>query len=171
MIYVNGNLITVEKNPKKAEVLLRDYLIKKKLVLVNNNDEPVSFQDLSEILLGNSKEIKLKGISSSIILREFKEELHNYILRVEQYIEVSRQNENYSSMLDNFVQVVEAIIEFSKIGNFLQKELVSHQQINNISTMAFEQAKVGNKEYILDLLEYELLPVLNFVFDETNEVM
>lgn len=171
MIYINGNLVTEETMPEIAAEHLKNFLITERLVIVNKNDEPILQQELSVLLLGNPKEIKLKAINSSILLRGFKEELHNYILKVELYIENTRENEDFSSMINSFIQVVEALIEFSSVEDFLQKEMVPQQQINDISKKAIEQAEVGNNEYILDLLEYELLPILHNFLNEINEVM
>jgi len=102
---------------------------------------------------------------------DFKEELHTYILKVKAYIETARETEDFSSMMTSFIQVTEALIEFEAVANFLGKKLIDQEQIQTISIKALEQAEEGNIDYILDLMEYELLPILQHFIDETNMVM
>lgn len=171
MIYVNGHIVTEEKSYETATEHLKEFLFKEKLVVVKEGDDPMSQEELSTILKSDVKEIKLTAMKSSTLLRGFKEELHTYILKVEQYIENIRETEEFSTVSKSFVQVTEALLEFSSVEEYLQKELVQQPQIEDISRKALEQAKVGNNEYILDLLEYELLPILHHFLNETNEVM
>lgn len=171
MIYVNGYVVTEENDFDTAAELLKNFLFAEKLIVVKEDKEPMSQHELTAILKSGTKEIKLSAIKSSLLLREFKEELHTYILQVEQYVEKIRETENLSTVMNSFVQVTEALIEFSAVEEFLQKKLVQQNQLNDISRKALEQAEVGNNEYVLDLLEYELLPILHHFLDETNEVM
>lgn len=171
MIYVNDVFVTAEATYELAEVALKSYLATEKLVIVGPNKELVTEQEIEQILMNLTAKVNLTAICSSEILKEFKEELHSYILKVEEYIEVAREAENFSTTMTSFVQVLEALIEFEVVANFLQKKLIDSEQINVISTKALKQAEEKNTEYILDLLEYELLPMLHRFIDETNMVM
>lgn len=171
MIYVNDVLVTEEKTLELAEKALKVYLATEKLVLTGQNEELLTEKEIEQMLVNLSTTIKLTATGSSKILMDFKEELHTYMLKVEAYIETTRETEDYSSIMASFVQVTEALLEFEAVANFLEKNLIDQEQIQTISIKALEQAEEGNTEYLLDLMEYELLPILQHFIDETNMVM
>ncbi|MGB2872592.1 hypothetical protein [Psychrobacillus psychrotolerans] len=171
MIYVNGNVVTDSNDHEVAVEYLKEYLSAQRLLVVNSNDEPMSQQQLSTILLSNVEEIHLIAIKTSIILRGFREELHTYILKVEQYVEDIREIEDFSTVMSSYTQVIEALIEFLSVEEFLQKQLIDQKHLNDISLKCLKRAEEGNFEYILDVMEYELLPLLHNFIKETNEVM
>lgn len=171
MIYVNDVLVTEEENQKIAEKMLKMYLTTEKLVLIREDNEIVDEQEIGTILINRPAIVKLKAIRTSALLRDFKEELQNYILRVEEYVEATRESEDFSMVMTSFVQVTEGILEFSAVAKFLQKDLIDQQQIHEITKKALQQAEAGNNEYLLDLLEYELIPMIYHFLSETIEEM
>lgn len=171
LLYVNEYKVTNEKEVEIVKEHLEEYLSKEKLIIVDHEGQPISQEGLSQLLLENVSELRLAAKSTSVMLREFKEELVSYIQNVETYIERMRENENFSDVLNGFIQVTEALLQFSSVEAFLQKSLVDQEQLNDLSTKALMRAKEGNYEYVLDLLEYELLAILYHFLDETNEVM
>lgn len=171
MIYVNGNIVSDTDDIEIAAQDLKGYLATKRLLIVNDAKEPMSHQQLSAILSSNTEEIRLAAIETSVVLRAFKEELAAYILKVEQYIESTRETEDYSTVLTSYTQVTEALLDFSVVEEFLQKDLLDHQYLSDISSKCLKRGEEGNFEYILDIMEYELLPLFENFIKETNEVM
>lgn len=171
MIYVNGNIVTDADDIEIAAQDLKGYLATKRLLIVNDAEEPMSHQQLSAILSSNTEEIRLAAIETSILLRAFKEELATYTLKVEQYIESTRETEDYSTVLTSYTQVTEALLDFSVVEEFLQKELIDQEYLSDISSKCLKRGEEGNFEYILDIMEYELLPLFENFIKETNEVM
>lgn len=171
MLYVNDHLVTEEKGVKLVAQQLKDYLLIEKLIIVKQNDEPMLQDELAELLMNNTSELRLVAKYTSELLREFKVELESYIRKVEIYIEDMRETENYSDILNGFVQVIEALLEFSSVEVFLQKSLVDKILVNELSAKVLVRAEEGNFEYVLDVLEYEVLSILQYFLDETNEVM
>ncbi|TQR17378.1 hypothetical protein [Psychrobacillus vulpis] len=169
MIFVNDVLVSKEENKDKANEILKSYLTTEKLILVNEHNELISNEEIEELLSKRAEVVKLVAIRISTLVRDFKEELHNYILEVEDYIENTRDCEDFSDTLSSFIQVTEALLQFSKVEDFLQKELINQQHLLEISEKSIQQAEVGNNEYVLDLIEYELLPILHNFLNETNE--
>ncbi len=171
MLYVNDYLVTEEKELETVTQQLKEYLSKEKLIIIRPNQEPFTQDELESLLMSNKEECRLVAMNTSKLLREFKGELESYIRKVETYIDDMRETENFSNVLNGFVQVIEALIEFSSVERFLQKKLVDKQQLNELSTKALTRAEEGNFEYVLDVLEYEVFPLLQHFLDETNEVM
>ncbi|WP_046174425.1 hypothetical protein [Domibacillus indicus] len=169
MIYVNGQLVTTSKNKIERNDNLKTFLYKEKLVIIDDTNVPVSSSGINAIC-DNSEEIyHLKAIKTNSILRDFKEELAVYINKVTHFVDETRETENYSSVPNAFIQVAEALIEFNKVADYLQKELIDINSLNNLSEKALIQTESGNIEYVLDLIEYELLPILEVLLKETNE--
>lgn len=171
MIYVNDHLVTVEKELEAVVKQLKDYLFNEKLVIVKKDQEPMSQGEVARLLMSNEPELRLAAMHTSVLLRGFKEELESYILKVETYVEDMRETENYSEVLGDFVQVIEGLLTFSAIEKFLQKSLINQQHVNELSSKALKRAEEGNFEYVLDILEYEVLAILHHFLNETNEVM
>ena len=171
MIYVNDVLVTEEETYELAKNSLKVYLASEKLVLLNKMKNSYMNNEMEQILMNLPSAINLTAIRSSELLADFKEELHSYILKVEGYIDTTRETEDFSTTMTSFVQVSEALLEFEVVANFLEKKLIDQDQIQTITKKALEQAEEGNTEYLLDLMEYELLPILQNFIDETNMVM
>lgn len=171
MLYVNEHLVTEEKELETVAQQLKEYLLKEKLVIIKADQEPFSQEELFNLLMNGEEELRLSAIHTSILLRGFKVELESYIQKVETYIEKMRDSENFADVLNGFIQVIETILEFSSVENFLQKSLVNQQQLNELSTKVLARAEEGNYEYVLDVLEYEVLEILHQFLAETNEVM
>ena len=171
MLYVNDHLVTEERELEAVAQQLQGYLFKEKLILVNSNQEPFLQEELADLLMSKKEELKLTAIHSSIMLREFKLELEDYIQKVEAYVEDMRESADFSGVLNGFIQVMESLLEFSAVEKFLQKDLIDQQQLNELSTKVLARAEEGNFEYVLDVLEYEVLAILHHFLAETNEVM
>ncbi|MFJ8246268.1 hypothetical protein [Peribacillus asahii] len=171
MIYINEDLVTQEIDPIKIKKAVKSYLHRENLVLIDKCGESLDEKEISELLFNSAGDIYLKAIDTSVLLNEFGKELNLYIKRVEQYIEDIRDSEDFSTVNSSFVQVIESILEFSKVETFLSKNLIDELAIKDLTEKAFIQVEKGNNEYILDLMEYELLPVLHNFLSEINEEM
>ncbi|MBP2241984.1 hypothetical protein J2Z40_002557 [Cytobacillus eiseniae] len=171
MIYINDQLIVEDTSQSDSSIIVKKYLHKNRLVLVNNDGQPMSDEELNTFLSHLNGVQKLKAVSISNLLRDLKQELQLYIKKVEAYIENIRDNEDFSSVNTGFAQVMEGILEFSVVASFLQKDLIDPSYMQQLSEKAFARAETGEDEYVLDIIEYELLPILNRLYDEINEEM
>lgn len=171
MIYINGFVVTGSNEYEVVLKEVKDFISTRRLLIVDSNNDPMSQEQLSTLLLHNSGEIQLTAIETSIVLRAFKEELDAYTLKVEQYVDNTRASEDFSSVLNSYAQVTEALIKFISVEEFLQKQLLDKQLLNELTHKCLKRAEEGNFEYILDIMEYELLPLLRNFVKETNEVM
>lgn len=168
MIYINDVFVTESKNPTEREQLLRKHLQEEEVILVDEKNVPLDINKIGDFLLDVTNTHYLKAIKTSFVLQEFKVELQQYIEKVENYIEQLRDNENYTTITEGFTQVVEALIEFDKVAAYLQKETIDQDMLREISVKAITQAEMKNFQYVLDLMEYELLPLIHNLFDEAN---
>lgn len=171
MLFINDFLVSEKKDKLVLFQEVKSYLVKHKLIIINGENEPLSEEEIQNKLFNMEETLKLTAITISKLLYEFKGELSNYIVKIENYIEDTRENENYHSVAESFIQVIEALLQFKVVSNYLHKEIISEHHIQTISQKALNQAEIGNNIYLLDLLEYELLPLLQKLLLETNGEM
>ncbi|WP_102273793.1 hypothetical protein [Cytobacillus massiliigabonensis] len=171
MIFINDELVTNETDPIEVEQIVKKYLVREKLVLVDKEGQPLGPEEQAELLSETLSDHYFEAVHTSILLRDFRAELQLYIKKVDEYIENTRDKEDFSTVNVSFVQVIEALMEFSSVSTFLHKDLMDPIVLTSITEKAFKQMEMGNLEYLLDLMEYELLPVLNEFVDEINEEM
>ena len=171
MIFINDQLIVEDMNQSNSSYIVKEYLSKSRLVLVNKDEQPMSEEEMNTLLSDLNGVQKLKAVSTSNLLRDLKQELHLYNKKIEEYIENIRDNGDFSTVNSGFAQVMEGIIEFSAVASFLQKDLIDPSYLQQLSEKAFSRAETGEGEYVLDIMEYELLPILNRLYDEIIEEM
>lgn len=170
MIYVNNIDITSE-NELDIISTIKAFLTKEKMILVNEENLPIDNKDLEEIVLNMEENLFLNAIHTNSIIRDFVVELKEYVSKVEEYVENVRDTEDFSTVTDSFINITEALLEFSTVAIFLQKELVDQIQLKELTNRSLIGAESGNLEYVLDIIEYELLPILHRILNEINEEM
>ncbi|MDV6376988.1 hypothetical protein ORD22_01760 [Sporosarcina sp. GW1-11] len=169
MIYINGDRIAEDiDNIAKT---INEYLIREKMVLVDENNIPLNPSAIENLVIQNNAPQYLRAIHTTQLLREFKQELNGYIEKVNQYIDDIRDLDDQLSVINGYTSVVEAILSFIPITNFIQKDLINSDFLQSISEKVFERAQLNDMSFIIDVIEYELLPLLQNVSDEIQEVM
>lgn len=169
MIYINKILVTKGTNRIEVSQAVNTYLLDNKLVLVNNEGETLSEKEINELFFDSISNQHLQAISTLTLLTDFKMELDLYIHKVQEFIDDKRDSGNLSIVSVGFIQLIESTTNFSVVSSFIQKDLIDEVTIKELTKKAFEQAELGNVEYILDLMEYELLPILHDLLNEIQE--
>lgn len=168
MIFINDVQLPMDYNGKDG---IYDYLKKKQMILISEEGRPLSNNDLTNILLNNNTPLYLHAKSTSSLLREFKEELYIYINKVTDYIDTTRDSDDHSTTVSSYSNIVEALFEFIPVTKYLQKNLIDTEYIHNITERVFERGQSNDYDYILDIIEYELLEILQTIYNEIQEVM
>lgn len=171
MIFINDQLVVEDTIQSDVTHIVKGYLHKNRLVLVNNEGQPMSDEEMKTLLSNLNGVQKLKAVSTSNLLRDLKQELQLYNKKVESYVENVRDNEDFSTVITSFAQVMEGILEFSAVATFMKKDFIDPSYMQQLTEKAFAGAETGEGEYVLDMIEYELLPILNRLYDEINEEM
>ncbi|WNF22611.1 hypothetical protein [Mesobacillus jeotgali] len=173
MIYINEVPVAGDLNLELLKREIKAYLHKEKLVLIDQSGNILSENKVNSLLESSIEkdQLFLQGVKTNLLLRDFKDELILYIKKVEDYIENVRDTEDFSTVKDSFVQIIESVLEFTSVSDFLQKDLIGQDTVKELAQKAFAQAESGNDVYILDLIEYELLPLLNHFSEGIQEEM
>lgn len=160
MIFVNGQIIASEGTNDMLFAKLKEYVKINHLVIVDENDVPIGREEIFTLIEKNEN-CYLKAVPTSQLLSDFYMELNNYIDKVESYVEAVRDNEgDLHSVHTAFINIMEALMEFAKVQSYVQTNVIDFEFLEEISSKAFQQAQHGNLDYILDLIDYEIIPVL-----------
>jgi hypothetical protein len=169
MIFVNGQLVAHEGTDEFLFTELKNYLKLNQLVIVSENITPLNDEEVFALIANNKDECHFQAIYANQLLSDLFLELTNYIEKIEVYVERIRDEGNLSSVHEAFVNVMEALIEFSKVQDYIQANVIDPTFLEKISFKALQQAQVGNDEYVLDLIEYEITPVFKELLELIKE--
>ncbi|WP_259549295.1 hypothetical protein MHI39_06000 [Heyndrickxia sp. FSL K6-6286] len=158
MLYINGKLLTGDKNQQNRVDLVNQYLSENDEVIIDKNGNYLNNYEITQVLL--EEVVNIKTVKSSSLAVNFISDLEKYVNKVENYIEDVREKEEYHSLSVNFVDTMESFIEISKIQKYYHVSIVNEKFFDMLLAKAEERMKEGNLEYLLDLLEYEVLPKL-----------
>jgi hypothetical protein len=159
MIFVNGQLVVDDGTCETAFTKLKDYLILNKLIVVDESNNPLNDEEILALIEKNTDECYVQAIDANQLLLDLCFELASYIEKIENYVERTRDEGNLSSVHEAFINVMEALIEFSKVQDYIQANVIDPTYLEKISLKALQQAQLGNDEYVLDLIEYEITPI------------
>lgn len=148
---------------------LEEYIKINNLVIVDENDVPLG-RDEVFALIKKSEKCYLKAVQTNQLLSDFYMELNSYIDKVESYVDRVRENErNLHSIPTAFINIMEALIEFSRIHSYVQTNIIDLEFLEEISLKSLQQVQHGNLDYILDLIDYEIVPLLKDLRDSIGE--
>ncbi|WP_339210968.1 hypothetical protein NSQ41_03055 [Aeribacillus sp. FSL K6-8210] len=172
MIFVNDQLVVQDTTLEEALTKIKEYLWKHHLIIINNENVPLTDSQLEEVIKQNeNQQVFFKAIKIKELLFEIYSELNDYVDKIEQYIDNIRDEENYSSVQEAFANVVEALIEFSNTQKYLDINVIDPKRLEEFSLKALRQTQLGNVEYVLDLMEYELVPLFKRLLKQLEERM
>lgn len=166
MIFINGNPVNLNDLSYSA---LKSYLNSNHLILVNKENVPLMEDEIIKKLEQNVQEYHFNAIHSKELLTNFCEELRMYFEKLEAFIETAREEEQYDTVNTAFINVIEALMEFMIVQRFIDKTIYQASDLENLSTKALQQAQIGNNEYVLDLIEYEVFPLVEQLLKEIEE--
>jgi hypothetical protein len=169
MIFVNDQLVAHEGTHEMLFTELKNYLKLNQLVIINENNDPLYDEEVFALIANNKDECRLQAIYVNQLLSDLCLELTNYIKKIEDYVEKARDTGNLSSVHEAFVDVMEGLIEFSKIQDYIQTSVIDSAYLEKISLKALQQAQLGNDEYVLDLIEYEITPIFEELLESIEE--
>lgn len=170
MIFVNGVCITNKIQQNDNYIQIKNFLSKEKMVLINDDEQPMSEETLLEILKSD-KDHYFRAVTTSSILRGFKDELSIYISKVENYIENEREIESNPNVINGFIDITESLFQFLSVEDYLQKKIIDQDHIKNLVKQTLYRVEVGDNNYVLDIIEYELFPILQRFEKEIIEEM
>lgn len=158
------NLIKINnqefKNENVMELIesINNYLKKEKLILLNNERMPFSNEEVNTILANNTD---FNFIATSLVFfeKETSKETLSYVRKVIHEVNkiINLELEvNLLSVITDLLEGIEDLIIFEKNYEIINFEKLD---VHKISLEILSEYQSGNENYILDVLEFELLPL------------
>ena len=139
---------------------LMEHLKEKKLLITDIQGNPLSESEILNILnLNDQYSFYTKHIYE--IEKEFIEDFNLYVSKVEEKFKEISDIEDKSLIITAFVEVLEALIELQKVSKYFNFSVIDIESINALAEKALERIEEDDIDYIIDVLEYELIPKLN----------
>lgn len=157
MIKINNHEFKNENAIKLIESI-NDYLKEKKLILVNKDGIPLCNEEVNTIL-ANNKEFNFIAKSLTFFKEETTKETLIYVKKVIDTVGKIVNLDlkvNLLSVISDLLEGTEDLILFEKNHSIKNFEVLNVQKI---SLQILSEYQTGNENYILDVLEFELLPL------------
>lgn len=155
-----GSQFTIERSTAEEEFkLIMNYLADHQLVIVNIEEVPLRDEEVLNSLL--EKEVihfSLKSVADLEL--DTVRNVLQYIETAEYHISLLDEEADNKVIFQAFVDVMEALDYFSSLSDYLKLNAVNSEKLHNISLKGLQQMEQENEEYILELLQYECLPML-----------
>jgi hypothetical protein len=168
MIYINGTKIQRQSSLEDTFNSIIMFLSNENSVIVNEHGVALSNNEILNIL-ANQAEVHFQTKKISEIEKETLEELQNYVENAELEIEKLRENGNLGEIVQAFQDIVEALFYFSKLQDFYQLTIINLNHVHKLTEKSFNQVKEANSDYLLDVIEFELLPMIESLKEAIEE--
>jgi hypothetical protein len=148
------------KNESVIELIesINDYLKEKKLILINNEGMPICNEEVNTILVNNT-DFNFIATSLAFFEEETIKETLSYVKKVIHEVNkiINLDLEvNLLSVITDLLEGIEDLKIFEKNFEIINFEIIDVQKI---SLEILSEYQSGNENHILDVLEFELLPL------------
>ncbi|MET3697648.1 hypothetical protein SAMN05877753_106246 [Bacillus oleivorans] len=143
---------------------IKFYLHENQLVLTNSKGVPLTEEEIENIISSNPS-YKFDSISVSELETEIVNDMVDYIKRVEKNFSEISQSNNNEKIINSYIELINSMIEIVKVAEHFDIEFLTPEQINEITNKSISRIEKGDIEFIIDVMEYELIPML-FDFKE-----
>jgi hypothetical protein len=148
------------KNESVIEIIdsINDYLKEEKLILINNEGMPLCNKEVNTILANNT-DFNFIATSLAFFEEETIKETLSYVKKV-----IHEVNRIINLDLEvNLLSVITDLLEGIEDLKILERnyEIINFEilDVQKISLEILSEYQSGNENYILDVLEFELLPL------------
>lgn len=141
---------------------IQTHLYQNQLVITDNKGTPLEENEILNIISTHSTYC-FNTTSISDIENGFISEIIDYIKKVENHFtQLSMSNDN-GHIINIFIDLINSLIEIESTVGYFGIDFLNVEQIKEIANKALSRIEKGDIEYILDLMEYEIIPtLLNF---------
>jgi hypothetical protein len=158
MYIINNREFHVENGLSSAISEIQFYLNQQQLVLVRENGTPFNYEEIEDIINTNSK-YKFDTMSVKELEHGFINETIDYIDKVEKHFE-KLSTKNDKLIINTFIDVINSLAEIAHVTDFRGMDFWKIEEINEISRKAVSRIEVGDINYLVDILEFEIVPGL-----------
>jgi hypothetical protein len=159
MIKVGEKLFEKKSNILENLETIKEYLSEQHLIIVDKHHKPLDEEEILEFLVDENPVFLVKEIYK--LEKETIEENIFFINQIKKTIEeLISDPKEASQVYKVFIDIIEVLTHLERIGSYFTIEVISKSNIETISIKGLEQMELYNDSYILELIEYECLPML-----------
>ncbi|MCL6478380.1 MAG: hypothetical protein K6T65_08180 [Peptococcaceae bacterium] len=159
MIKIGDKLFAKEPTIDETLRVLRDYLNKNGIILVDEFDVPYSEEQIINLLGNEQVEFNTKSIVQ--LEKETVAETLEYIDRVERKMNEIINCDDPVFVFKWFPEIVSAFIELEKISNYFNSDIISLKKIEVFAQKGLSQIKEQNDSYLREIIEYEFITMIS----------
>lgn len=142
---------------------IKKYLHNEKKILLDKKGETLNDEALIEIIKSN-KGYEFKTNELRDIEVGFLKEMKNYLYELEFYINKVSYLEDQSNKINCFIDTINSLTELETAARYYNIDFYSIEEINEIANKAIKYIELNNIDYLMDVLEYEIVPrIRNFL--------
>jgi hypothetical protein len=145
------------------EILLKQiktYLYENQLILAGSNGDSLTETEIINIIAVNPT-YSFNTISVSEVENGFINEMLDYVEKVEKYFtQLSDSNDN-EFIINTFIDLINSLTEIVKVAEHYKVNFLSIENINEIANKAISRIEIGDIDFLLDVMEYEIIPSLH----------
>jgi hypothetical protein len=138
---------------------IKSHLHENQLVLADSSGAPLAETEIINIITSNST-YSFNSISISEIEDGFVHEMLEYVEKVEKYFSELSISSNSELIINTFIDLINSLTEIIKVANYYEFYFISIDNINEIANKAVSRIEAGDIDFILDIMEYEIIPSL-----------
>lgn len=160
MFRISGEIVSTIDNHDVEQVFkaIKAFISKEQVILVDANGEPLQDEEVISIVKSNDS-FDFNSIAINDIAESFKQEVLTYIEQVNEYMS-NLENVTDQEIVHSFIDLINALVEIRKASEYFGIEFYSLEQINYLAGESLTRLEKGDKEYIRDVMEYEISPHL-----------
>ncbi|WP_404404894.1 hypothetical protein [Jeotgalibacillus malaysiensis] len=142
---------------------IKKYLHNEKKILLDKKGETLNDKALIDIIKSN-KGYEFKTNELRNIEIGFLKEMKNYLYELEFYINKVSYLEDQSNKINCFIDTINSLTELETAARYYNIDFYSIEEINEIANKAIKYIELNNIDYLMDVLEYEIVPrIRNFL--------
>ncbi|WP_025028332.1 hypothetical protein [Caldalkalibacillus mannanilyticus] len=168
MIVLGSERMEKKKSLEENVEAVFQYLKENHLLIVDEDHIPLMEEVIIQKLAAEE--------SPQFITRSIQEVESETIQSVIEFIDQAEKNikeladeNNKAKIFQAFSDIVETFVELQSLTEYFDVAFPSEEKIKELSKKGLAQMENQNESYLLDLLEYECLPILEELRDQLAE--
>ncbi|QXE00959.1 hypothetical protein [Terribacillus sp. DMT04] len=158
-MYKIGDMEFLNNNKEDLYEEIKVYLHEKQFIINDESGAPLSEKAFMEIIASHSSySFSVKQIST--IEKEFIEELVIYIEKVKDKVDSFSKSNDKELIINGFINLINSLIEIQATAGYFEIEIIDIEYINELATRAISRIEDGDYDFLVDVMEYELVPSL-----------
>jgi hypothetical protein len=155
-----GNQTFERKNTlKETWKNIQNYLHENQLILVDEQGIALNEnQIIAKLTTETVCEFYTKEVKE--LERETIDEVICYIGQVEGKVEELLESDQREILTQSFVDLMEALLEISTLCRYFHLDVLTEEKVRDLFQKALPRVEQRDEQYMLDVIEYEMIPMM-----------